>query len=183
MADPEGIYSWYRLDSRITTSGQPTEAQLAEIRDLGVQHIVNLGLHTHEKALAPKMPKMPAIPEGQDAHWPRAAPTPITVPNIPWARLKRPVPLVTSAITTAVITPSTAPVITSSNWIAIRANELPITAKSTARIGRAANPTSSSGLRPSFSADHPTQGASRSTRSCGTMIKAAISGAAVRLPS
>src|SRR5215469_7784838 len=51
MADPEGIYSWYRLDSRITTSGQPTEAQLAEIRDLGVQHIVNLGLHTHEKAL------------------------------------------------------------------------------------------------------------------------------------
>ena len=52
MADPEGIYSWYRLDSRITTSGQPTEAQLAEIRDLGVQHIVNLGLHTHEKALA-----------------------------------------------------------------------------------------------------------------------------------
>ena len=49
--DPEGIYNWHRLDSRITTSGQPTEAQLAEIRDLGVQHIVNLGLHTHEKAL------------------------------------------------------------------------------------------------------------------------------------
>jgi uncharacterized protein (TIGR01244 family) len=51
MADPEGIYNWHRLDSRITTSGQPTEAQLAEIRDLGVRYIVNLGLHTHEKAL------------------------------------------------------------------------------------------------------------------------------------
>jgi len=51
MADPEGIYNWHRLDSRITTSGQPTEGQLAEIRGLGVRHIVNLGLHTHEKAL------------------------------------------------------------------------------------------------------------------------------------
>src|SRR5215471_4910733 len=51
MADPEGIYNWHRLDGQMTTSGQPTEAQLAEIRGLGVRHIVNLGLHTHEKAL------------------------------------------------------------------------------------------------------------------------------------
>src|SRR6516164_9139522 len=51
MVDPEGIYNWHRLDGRITTSGQPTEQQLADIRALGVQHIVNLGLHTHEKAL------------------------------------------------------------------------------------------------------------------------------------
>src|SRR5947209_12940146 len=51
MADPETIYNWRRLDERITTSGQPTEAQLAEIRALGVRHIVNLGLHTSEKAL------------------------------------------------------------------------------------------------------------------------------------
>ena len=51
MTDPEMIYNWRRLDDRITTSGQPTEAQLAEIRALGVGHIVNLGLHTHEKAL------------------------------------------------------------------------------------------------------------------------------------
>lgn len=51
MADPEGIYNWRRLDGRITTSGQPTEAQLAEIRGLGVRHVVNLALHTHEKAL------------------------------------------------------------------------------------------------------------------------------------
>ena len=51
MADPEAIYNWQRLDNRITTSGQPTEKQLADIRALGVRHIVNLGLHTHEKAL------------------------------------------------------------------------------------------------------------------------------------
>jgi protein tyrosine phosphatase (PTP) superfamily phosphohydrolase (DUF442 family) len=51
MADPETIYNWRRLDDRITTSGQPTEPQLADIHGLGVRHIVNLGLHTHEKAL------------------------------------------------------------------------------------------------------------------------------------
>jgi protein tyrosine phosphatase (PTP) superfamily phosphohydrolase (DUF442 family) len=51
MADPETIYNWRRLDDRITTSGQPTEQQLADIQGLGVRHIINLGLHTHEKAL------------------------------------------------------------------------------------------------------------------------------------
>jgi protein tyrosine phosphatase (PTP) superfamily phosphohydrolase (DUF442 family) len=51
LADPETIYNWRRLDDRITTSGQPNEAQLAEIHALGVHHIVNLGLHTSEKAL------------------------------------------------------------------------------------------------------------------------------------
>src|SRR5437762_13558868 len=51
MADPEGIYNWRRLDDRVTTSGQPTETQLADIHALGVRNIVNLALHTHEKAL------------------------------------------------------------------------------------------------------------------------------------
>jgi protein tyrosine phosphatase (PTP) superfamily phosphohydrolase (DUF442 family) len=51
MADPETIYNWRRLDDRITTSGQPTELQLADIHALGVRHIINLGLHSHEKAL------------------------------------------------------------------------------------------------------------------------------------
>jgi uncharacterized protein (TIGR01244 family) len=51
MADPDAIYNWRRLDDRITTSGQPTEAQLADIHALGVRHIVNLALHTHEKSL------------------------------------------------------------------------------------------------------------------------------------
>ena len=48
---PEAIYNGRRLDNRITTSGQPTEEQLADIHALDVRHIVNLGLHTHEKAL------------------------------------------------------------------------------------------------------------------------------------
>ena len=51
MTDPETIYNWHRLDDRITTSGQPTEPQLADIHALGVRHIINLGLHSHEKAL------------------------------------------------------------------------------------------------------------------------------------
>ena len=51
MPDPEAIYHWRRLDDRVTTSGQPTESQLADIHALGIRHIVNLGLHTHEKAL------------------------------------------------------------------------------------------------------------------------------------
>jgi hypothetical protein len=48
---PDTIYNWRRLDDRITTSGQPTEPQLDDIHGLGVRHVVNLGLHTHEKAL------------------------------------------------------------------------------------------------------------------------------------
>ena len=43
MVDPEAIYNWQRLDNRITTSGQPTEKQLADIHALGVRDIVNLG--------------------------------------------------------------------------------------------------------------------------------------------
>jgi uncharacterized protein (TIGR01244 family) len=51
MADPTGIINWYRLDDRVTTSGQPTEEELTSIADLGVRHVINLALHTHEKAL------------------------------------------------------------------------------------------------------------------------------------
>ena len=51
MDDPEGIYNWRRLDDRVTTSGQPTETQLADIRAIGVRNIVNLALHTHEEPL------------------------------------------------------------------------------------------------------------------------------------
>lgn len=49
--DPETIYNWHRLDARVTTSGQPTEAQLASLAALGVGNIINLGLHSHEQAL------------------------------------------------------------------------------------------------------------------------------------
>jgi protein tyrosine phosphatase (PTP) superfamily phosphohydrolase (DUF442 family) len=52
MADPDTIYHWYRLDAVITTSGQPSEDELAALRDLGVRHIINLAPHSHAKALA-----------------------------------------------------------------------------------------------------------------------------------
>jgi hypothetical protein len=51
MVDPESIYHWHRLDDRITTSGQPSETQLADIAALGVRYVINLGLHSYEKAL------------------------------------------------------------------------------------------------------------------------------------
>lgn len=49
--DPTDIFMWRRIDGRLTSSGQPTEAQLAAIRATGVAHILNLGLHSHEQAL------------------------------------------------------------------------------------------------------------------------------------
>ena len=51
MSDPTEICAWRRLDARVTTSGQPTEEQLAKLQTLGVTHIINLGLHSHERAL------------------------------------------------------------------------------------------------------------------------------------
>ncbi len=51
MTDPDDITNWRRLDARVTTSGQPDAAQLAAIAKLGVRHVINLGLHTHERAL------------------------------------------------------------------------------------------------------------------------------------
>lgn len=51
MSDPTNIFSWLRLDDRLTTSGQPSEDQLHQLAALGVRHIINLGLHSHERAL------------------------------------------------------------------------------------------------------------------------------------
>jgi protein tyrosine phosphatase (PTP) superfamily phosphohydrolase (DUF442 family) len=51
MSDPTDIRNWRRLDERLTTSGQPSEAQLEALAGMGVRHVINLGLHTHEKAL------------------------------------------------------------------------------------------------------------------------------------
>lgn len=51
MKDLPKILNWRRINNRITTSGQPTEAQLEEIRNLGVSHIINLGPHHNKGAL------------------------------------------------------------------------------------------------------------------------------------
>jgi uncharacterized protein (TIGR01244 family) len=47
----DGIFNFRRLDGRITTSGQPSEAQIAALADAGVATVINLGLHSHERAL------------------------------------------------------------------------------------------------------------------------------------
>jgi uncharacterized protein (TIGR01244 family) len=52
LSDPTDILNWRRLSERVTTSGQPREAQLAALAALGVKHVINLALHTHPKALA-----------------------------------------------------------------------------------------------------------------------------------
>ena len=51
MSDPTHIFAWRRLSDTLTTSGQPSEEGLASIRAMGVEHVINLGLHTHERAL------------------------------------------------------------------------------------------------------------------------------------
>jgi uncharacterized protein (TIGR01244 family) len=61
MADPVSIHNWHRLDDRITTSGQPTEAQLADIAALGVRCVVNLGLHSHPRALPDEAASVAAL--------------------------------------------------------------------------------------------------------------------------
>lgn len=51
MRDLPHILNWRRLDDTITTSGQPTEDQLADIKGLSVTHIINLGPHHNDGAL------------------------------------------------------------------------------------------------------------------------------------
>jgi uncharacterized protein (TIGR01244 family) len=51
LADPTHIYHWRRLDEHTTTSGMPTETELAELQVLGVRHVINLAPHDHAKAL------------------------------------------------------------------------------------------------------------------------------------
>ena len=51
MQDLPHILNWRRISPLITTSGQPSEDELAQIRDTGVTHIVNLGPHSNKGAL------------------------------------------------------------------------------------------------------------------------------------
>jgi protein tyrosine phosphatase (PTP) superfamily phosphohydrolase (DUF442 family) len=45
------ILNWRELNAQISLSGQPTEAQLALLRDAGVRQIINLGPHSNKGAL------------------------------------------------------------------------------------------------------------------------------------
>ena len=59
--DPDTITNWRRLDDRITTSGQPTEQQLLALHALGIRNVVNLGLHSHERALPDEAASLAAL--------------------------------------------------------------------------------------------------------------------------
>ena len=61
MTEPTQIPVWRRLDDRITTSGQPSEDQLRAIAALGVTHVVNLALHSHELALPDEAASVAAL--------------------------------------------------------------------------------------------------------------------------
>lgn len=61
MTDPIDIFAWRRLSDHLTTSGQPTEEQLAGLRAAGVEHVINLALHTHEKALPDEAASISAL--------------------------------------------------------------------------------------------------------------------------
>jgi uncharacterized protein (TIGR01244 family) len=61
VSDPAHIPAWQRLDARLTTSGQPDEAQLAAIAALGVTDVVNLGLHSHAQALPDEAASVAAL--------------------------------------------------------------------------------------------------------------------------
>jgi len=59
--DPIEIINWRRIDERVTSSGQPTEEQLRAIGALGVTHVVNLGLHSHQMALPDEAASVEAL--------------------------------------------------------------------------------------------------------------------------
>jgi protein tyrosine phosphatase (PTP) superfamily phosphohydrolase (DUF442 family) len=61
MGDPADTYNWRRLDERLTTSGQPSEEQLRAIAALGVEIVINLGLHSHAKALPDERASVTAL--------------------------------------------------------------------------------------------------------------------------
>ena len=51
MADLSHILNWRRRDATTTLSGQPSEAELAELAASGVTRIINLGPHSNKGAL------------------------------------------------------------------------------------------------------------------------------------
>lgn len=61
MQELSHILNWRRINARLTTSGQPDEDQLADIRRAGVTHVVNLGLGHGPGALEDEARKVGAL--------------------------------------------------------------------------------------------------------------------------
>ncbi len=60
MSDP-AILNWRRLAPTLTSSGQPSEAQLGEIAALGAGEVINLGPHSHVQALPDEAASVAAL--------------------------------------------------------------------------------------------------------------------------
>lgn len=60
MTEP-AILNWRRLSPTLSSSGQPSEAQLAEIAALGIGEVINLGPHEHVKALPDEAASVAAL--------------------------------------------------------------------------------------------------------------------------
>ena len=61
MTDPTGVINWRRIDATTTLSGQPTEAQFAAIKTLGLSDVINLGPHSNDGALDDEAGRLAAL--------------------------------------------------------------------------------------------------------------------------
>lgn len=61
MQNLTNVINWRRLNNKITLSGQPSEEQLVEIKNLGVTHIINLGPHHNKGALEDEAKSVAAL--------------------------------------------------------------------------------------------------------------------------
>ncbi|KMW58773.1 hypothetical protein AIOL_003753 [Candidatus Rhodobacter oscarellae] len=61
MGDPTEILNFRRVSDKITLSGQPSEAQLAALKPLGVSHVMNLGPHHNKGALPDEAGSLAAL--------------------------------------------------------------------------------------------------------------------------
>jgi uncharacterized protein (TIGR01244 family) len=50
--DPDDIRGWQRLGDEVTTSGKLSPDDPARLAEVGVRHVINLALDSHEDALA-----------------------------------------------------------------------------------------------------------------------------------
>jgi protein tyrosine phosphatase (PTP) superfamily phosphohydrolase (DUF442 family) len=61
MTELPDVINWRRRDALTTLSGQPTEAQMAQIKAMGVNDIINLGPHTNKGALPDEAATLAAL--------------------------------------------------------------------------------------------------------------------------
>lgn len=61
MTELPEVINWRRRDALTSLSGQPTEAQIAQIKAMGVNDIINLGPHTNKGALQDEAATLAAL--------------------------------------------------------------------------------------------------------------------------